>query len=117
MHPFTSPFLFRSPAEVAEILRSSVADTPSHAIDPALFAVLDGKSLFEDSGLIVQIKDGRVESVRVHFDTINAELIRVNMITFDVKETQELVGENGVFRTKPPEQSRKGGSAVRKKLG
>ena len=78
---------------------------------------MDEKSLSEDSGLIVQIKDGRVKSVHVHFDTINAELIRVKMITFDVKETQGLVGKDGVFRTKPPEQSMKGGSAVRKKLG
>jgi len=86
-------------------------------IDSSLFAILDEKSLFEDSGLSVQIKDGRVESVRVHFDTINAELVRVKMITFDIKETQGLVGKDGVFRTKPIDESMKGGSAVRKKLG
>lgn len=115
VHPFTSPFLSKSPAEVAEIL---AANAPSDSmIDSTLFAILDEKSMSQDSGLIVQVKDDRVESVRVHFDTVNAELIRVKMITFDIKETQGLVGKDGVFRTKPPDESRKGGAAVRKKLG
>lgn len=82
-----------------------------------MFAVLDEKSLSEDTGLIVEVKNGEVDSVRVHFDTINAELIRIKMITFDIKETKGLAGEDGVFRTKPPEESRKGGPAPRKKLG
>ncbi|KAH0292585.1 hypothetical protein M436DRAFT_49156 [Aureobasidium namibiae CBS 147.97] len=115
VHPFTSPFLSRSPAEVAEILAARTSS--DSMIESNLFAILDEKSLSEDSGLIVQVKAGRVESVRVHLDTINAELIRVKMITFDVKETQGLVGKDGVFRTKPPDESKKGGSAVRKKLG
>jgi hypothetical protein len=117
LHPSTSPFLVKSLTEIAEILRSMVADE-SNTIDPDLFAVLDGKSVLEDSGLIVQVKDGgAVESVRVHFDTVNAELIRVRMITFDIAETKGLVGADGVFRTQPPQESRKGGCAVRKKLG
>lgn len=115
VHPFTSPFLAASPAEV---LKTIAAETSLDSIiDQTLFAILDEKSLSEDSGLIVQSKDGRMQSVRVHFDTINAELIRVKMITFDIKETQGLVDVDGVFRTKPPEEGRKGGSAVRKKLG
>jgi hypothetical protein len=117
IHPFTSPFRAKSSAEIAEILRSSIAGNASNTIDPTLFAVLDEKSVSEDSGLIVQIKDGVVDCVRVHFDTVNAELIRIQMITFDIEETKGLVGEDGVFRTQPPQQSRKGGWAARKKLG
>jgi hypothetical protein len=118
VHPFTSPFLARSHAEIAEKLRSSIAGNAPNTIDPNLFAVLDERSVSEDSGLIVQVKDGgAVESVRVHFDTVNAELIRVRMITFDIAETKGLVGADGVFRTQPPQESRKGGCAVRKKLG
>lgn len=98
---------------MAEILRSLSPKT----VDPNLFAILDEQSLDDDSGLIVQVKGGEVGCVRVHFDTINAELIRIQIITFDIKETKALVGENGVFRTKPPEESKKGGVAVRKKLG
>jgi hypothetical protein len=117
IHPFTSPFLTKSSAEIAEILRS-IAGNASNTIDPNLFAVLDGKSVLEDSGLIVQVKDGgAVDCVRVHFDTVNVELIRIQMITFDIAETKGLVGEDGVFRTQPPQESRKGGWAVRKMLG
>ena len=40
------------------------------------------------------------------------------MITFDIKETQGLVGEDSVFiRTKPPDESKKGRPAPKKKLG
>lgn len=78
--------------------------------------MLDERSLSEDSGLIVRVRNGEVDSVRVHFDAINAELIRVQMITLNIGETKGLVGEDGVFRTKPPEGSRKGGPAPRKKL-
>ena len=117
IQPFTSPFLTKTPSEIAETLSSLFADTSSNTIDPTLFAILDERSISEDSGLIVQIKDGLVDCVRVHFDTINAELIRIQIITFDVKETKGLVGEDGVFGTKPPEESKKGGFAARKKLG
>jgi hypothetical protein len=115
--PSTSPFRANIPAEIAEILRSSVTKLSSDIVDPSLFAILDERSLDEDSGLIVQVEGGEVDCVRVHFDTINAELIRIQIITFDIKETKGLVGENGVFRTKPLEESKKGGFAVRKKLG
>jgi hypothetical protein len=115
--PFTSPFRANTPAEMAEILRSSVAELSPDTVDPNLFAILDERSLDDDSGLIVQVKGGEVDRVRVHFDTINAELIRIQIITFDIKETTALVGEDGVFRTQPPEESKKGGFAVRKKLG
>jgi hypothetical protein len=117
IHPFTSPFLAKSLAEIAEILRSSIAGNAFNTIDPNLFAVLDENSVSEDSGLIVQVKDGVVDCVRVHFDTVNAELIRIQMITFDIEETKGLVGKDGVFRTKPPQENRKGGWAVRKMLG
>lgn len=115
--PFTSPFRDNTPAEIAEILCSSVAKLSPDTVDPNLFAILDERSLDDDSGLIVQVKGSEVDCVRVHFDTINAELIRIQIITFDIKETKGLVGEDGVFRTKPPEKSKKGGVAARKKLG
>lgn len=102
---------------MANSLHSAIKDASSNAIDPNFFAILDEKSLPDESGLIVQVKNGEVDSVRVHFDTINAELIRIQMIRFDIKETKGLVGEDGVFRTKLPEESRKGGSAPRKMLG
>lgn len=102
---------------VAETLSSTTTDTSSKTIDPNFFAILDQQSRSEDSGLIVQVKGGEVDSVRVHFDTINAELIRVQMITFDIRETKGLAGEGEVFRTKPPDASIKGASAPRKKLG
>lgn len=114
---FQSPFVGKSIEDVARSLSSTTEDAPSTTIDPNLFAILDEKSRSEDFGLIVQVKNGKVDSVRVHLDTINAELIRVQMITFNIGETKGLVGEDGVFRTKPPEESRKGGSAPRKKLG
>lgn len=115
--PFQSPFIGKSIEDVARTLHSTIEDALSNAIDPNFFAVLDEKSLSDESGLIVQVKNGAVDFVRVHFDTINAELIRIQMITFDIKETKGLVREDGVFRTRPPEESRKGGPAPRKKLG
>lgn len=115
--PFQSPFIGKSIEDVANSLHSTINNASFRAVDPDLFAVLDEKSLSEDTGLIVEVKNGEVDSVRVHFDTINAELIRIKMITFDIKETKGLAGEDGVFRTKPPEESRKGGPAPRKKLG
>lgn len=117
IRPFQSPFIGHSIEGVAKTLRSTSKFASSNTIDSSLFAILDEKSLDEDSGLIVQVKGGEVDSVRVHFDTINAELIRVDMITFDIRETKGLVGKDGVFRTKPPEESRKRGPAPRKKLG
>jgi hypothetical protein len=101
--PFQSPFIGKSIKNVVNALHSTAKGTVSDTIDPDLFAILDERSLSEDSGLIVQIKDGEVDSVRVHFDTINSELIRVQIITCDIKETQERVGEDGVFRVKPPQ--------------
>ncbi|KAH0344295.1 hypothetical protein KCU81_g4920, partial [Aureobasidium melanogenum] len=114
--PIQSPLIGKSIEDMANSLHSTIKDTSSNAIDPNLFAVLDEQSLSEDTGLVVQVKDGEVDSVCIHFDTINAELIRIQMITFDIKETKGLAGEDGVFRTKPPAESRKGGPAPRKKL-
>lgn len=115
--PFQSPFIGQSIVDVAKALHSTARNTPFNTVDPNLFAILDERYLSEDSGLIAQVKDGEVDSVRVHFDTINTELIRVYMTTFDMKETKGLVGEDGVFRTKPHEGSRKERPAPRKKLG
>ncbi|KAI5210135.1 hypothetical protein E4T39_00538 [Aureobasidium subglaciale] len=114
---FSSPFLDKSLEEIAEMLQRTIRTSESNMIDLNLFAVLDDQSLSLDSGLIVQVKDGVADSVRVHFDTINAELMRVSIITHDIKETRWLLGDDGVFRTKPPEESQKGGPAPRKKLG
>ncbi|KAI4728289.1 hypothetical protein E4T49_03895 [Aureobasidium sp. EXF-10728] len=110
---FTSPFVNKPLDDVAKLVQSVSATDFTH---PTLFAVLDEKSLDEDSGLIVQFKDDVVNCVRVHFDTINTELIRINVITGDIAETKAMIGEDEVFRTKS-EQSMKGGPAARKKLG
>ncbi|KEQ89819.1 hypothetical protein M438DRAFT_309568 [Aureobasidium pullulans EXF-150] len=117
VQPFSSPFLGQSAEDTAKLLQSHINKLPTSNLHPTLLVILDEESIFSDSGLIVQIKNSVVHSVRVHFDTINAELIRIMMITFDIKETQGLVGENGVFRTKPPDESKKGRPAPRKKLG
>lgn len=117
VQPFSSSFLGQSAEDTAKLLQSHINKLPTSNLHPTLLVILDEESTSSDSGLIVQIKDGCVYSVRVHFDTINAELIRIMMITFDIKETQGLVGEDGVFRTKPLDESKKGRPAPRKKLG
>ncbi|THW85774.1 hypothetical protein D6D15_07838 [Aureobasidium pullulans] len=114
---FSSPFLGQSAEDTAKLLQSRINKLPTSNLHPTLLVILDEESTSSDSGLIVQVKDGVVHSVRVHCDTINAELIRIMMITFGIKETQGLVGEDGVFRTKPPDESKKGRPAPRKKLG
>lgn len=117
VQPFSSPFLGQSAEDTAKLLQSLINKLPTSNLHPTLLVILDEESTSSDSGLIVQIKNSAVNSVRVHFDTINAELIRIMTITFDIKETQGLVGEDGVFRTKPPDESKKGRPAPRKKLG
>ncbi|KAI5257365.1 hypothetical protein E4T42_01102 [Aureobasidium subglaciale] len=114
---FSSPFLDTSLEEAADMLQQIVRTSKFDIVESNLFAVLDDQSLSLDSGLIVQVKDGVVDFVRVHFDTINAELMRIWIITQNIKETKWLVGDDGVFRTKPPEESQKGRPAPRKKLG
>ncbi|KAI5248844.1 hypothetical protein E4T43_00950 [Aureobasidium subglaciale] len=117
VNSFSSPFLGKSLEQTVEILQQTIGTSKSNIVDLNLFAVLDDRSLSSDSGLVVQVKDGVVDSVRVHFDTINAELMRISIITQNIKETKWLVGDDGVFRTKPPEESKKGRPAPRKKLG
>ncbi|CAC9885052.1 unnamed protein product, partial [Aureobasidium pullulans] len=117
VQPFSSPFLGQSAEDTAKLLQSHINKLPTSNLHPTLLAILDEESISSDSGLIVQVKNSVVHSVRVHFDTINAEFIRIMMITLDIKETQGLVGEDGVFRTKPPDESKKGRPAPRKKLG
>ncbi|KAI5204687.1 hypothetical protein AUEXF2481DRAFT_85237 [Aureobasidium subglaciale EXF-2481] len=114
---FSSPFLDKSLEEAADMLQEIIRTSKFDIVESNLFAVLDDQSLSLDSGLIVQVKDGVVDFVRVHFDTINAELMRIWIVTRDIKETKWLVGDDGVFRTKPPEESQKGRPAPRKKLG
>jgi len=68
---YKSSFLGMSIEETANVFQTITADL--EAIDSRWFVILDEKSCTEDTGLIVQVKDGVVDSVRVHFDTINAE--------------------------------------------
>ncbi|THZ98127.1 hypothetical protein D6C82_05999 [Aureobasidium pullulans] len=117
VQPFSCPFLGQSAEDTAKLLQLRINEFPTSNFHPTLLVILDEESTSSDSGLIVQIKNSAVNSVRVHFDTINAELIRIMMITFDIKETQGLVGKDGVFRTKSPDESTKGRPAPRKKLG
>lgn len=112
-----SPFVGLSTHKTAAILSRGLRQVPKGVIDADLFAILDEESLSSESGLIVQVKDGFVDSVRVHFDTINAELIRTSIITFNIEETKRLVGHDGVYRTMPSSESQKGKSAPPKKLG
>lgn len=114
---FQSAFLGKFIENTADVLNQVLKEVPRGIINPTLFAILDEQSLASESGLIVQVKDGSVDSVRVHFDTINAELIRISMITFDIKETKELVGHDGVFRAVPADGNNQGRSALQKKIG
>ena len=81
VQPFSSPFLGQSAEDTAKLLQLRINEFPTSNLHPTLLAILDEESTSSDSGLIVQIRDGVVHSVRVHFDTINAELIRIMMIT------------------------------------
>ncbi|CAD0107441.1 unnamed protein product, partial [Aureobasidium uvarum] len=110
---FTSPFIGTSSGDAAKMLQSVAAP---NIVDSNLFAVLDERSLYDDSGLIVRVKDGVVDHVRVHFDTINTELIHIQVMTGDIAETNFMAGEGGVFRVRS-DGSKKGGPAPRKKLG
>ena len=58
------------------------------------------------------------ETVRARFDTINAELIRVSIITFDIAGTRALAqhAPNGVYSMVSKELRAKGNPALRKKL-
>jgi len=109
-----SSFLGKSIEETADAFQTITANL--EAIDSRWFVILDQGSCAEDTGLIVQVKDGVVDSVRVHFDTINAELIRIEIITYDIQETKAAVRRDGVFRTTLPENRIHGKPAPRKQL-
>lgn len=98
----SSDFIEKSLKDIALELQPKIHHLGPHNSLSTLFVVLDERSLSEENGLIVQLKDdGELDSARVHFDTINAELMRVDIITDDVAETRELAEKapDGVLRT------------------
>lgn len=104
---------------IARNLQTAANLLPPHTLDSHLFAVLDERSKTHDDGLIVFAKDDKVDSVRVHFDTINSELIRINIITASLDHSKVLAREqpDGILRTRPQEPRQHGRPAPRKKLG
>ena len=119
--PTNIPVVKDSLERIAQSLKAATdqGSRPA-AIDSRLFVVLDERSIVQDDGLIVNAKDdGSVDSIRVHFDTINAELIRVNIMTFTLDDSKLLAREqaDGVLRLKPQKESERGGPAPRKRLG
>ncbi|KAK3700525.1 hypothetical protein LTR37_015926 [Vermiconidia calcicola] len=110
-------FIGKPLKEIALELRREAAQIPSHTLS-TVFAVLDERSRTEDNALIVEFEEGELDTARVHFDTVNAELIRIGVITGNVGETR-MLAENepdGVLRTKALELHEQGGPAPRKKL-
>ncbi|KAI6814616.1 hypothetical protein KC340_g16011 [Hortaea werneckii] len=98
----SSDFIEKSLKDIALELQPEIHHLGPHNSLSTLLVVLDERSLSEENGLIVQLKDdGELDSARVHFDTINAELIRIDVITDDVAETRELAEKapGGVLRT------------------
>lgn len=104
---------------IAQEVTKAANGLPDFILGSQLFAVLDERSAEQDDGLIVQVRNDGVETVRVHFDTIAAEITRISMVTFDIGETVALARDapDGVFRTEPPKPHQRGGPAPRKKLG
>ena len=64
----------------------------------------------------MQVKNGIADSVRVHFDTINAELMRLDIQTFDIRDTKSRAGEDGVTQMQEDKNKARGGPAPRKQL-
>ncbi|RMY80475.1 hypothetical protein D0864_08653 [Hortaea werneckii] len=107
----TQPPISRLPRSTGlslEVIAQEIAKTanelPGFVLSSQLFAVLDERSAREDNGLIVQVRNDGIETVRVHFDTIAAEITRISMITFDIGETIDFArnAPDGVFRTETP---------------
>ncbi|RMZ07404.1 hypothetical protein D0860_05147 [Hortaea werneckii] len=114
-----SPRSMKLPLEaIAQEINKKANDLPEFTLSSQLFAVLDERSAREDNGLIVQIRNDGAETVRVHFDTIAAEITRISMVTFDISETIDLAknAPDGVYRTETPQPHQRGGPAPRKKL-
>lgn len=97
---------------IGEHLHKYIQD--EHDISTTFFAVLDECSISEDTALLAQYKDGKVDTVRCHFDTVNMELIRMDVITMNIAETQDLAKsmESGVFRSVPPVQNEQNTTAA-----
>ncbi|RMZ00954.1 hypothetical protein D0862_06552 [Hortaea werneckii] len=105
----SSDFIEKSLKDIALELQPEIHHLGPHNSLSTLFVVLDGRSLSEEDGLIVQLKDdGELDFARVHFDTINAELMRIDVITDDVAETRELAEKapGGVLRTEGQEKEK-----------
>lgn len=105
--------------DIAQEVMRTASTLPRFTLSSQQFVVPDQRSLRDDSGLLVQAKGDDVQTGRVHFDTIAAELTRISMITFDIGETVDLAKNafDGVFGTEPPELHQQGKPAPRKKLG
>ena len=113
------PGVIASLEQIAQSLKAATQRCLQPTLDSHLFAVLDHRSIAQDDGLVVYAKDDTVDSVRVHFDTVNSELIRIHMITGNLEHSKILAREqpDGVLRSKPRKQSERGGPAPRKRLG
>lgn len=104
---------------IAKELRAAADQLPRHTLDSHLVAVLDKRSATSDDGLIVIAEGDKVYCVRVHFDTINSELIRINVITASLDHSKILAREqpDSVLRSRPQEPRQHGRPVPRKKLG
>ncbi|OGM49588.1 hypothetical protein ABOM_001775 [Aspergillus bombycis] len=114
-----SPFRGWGLDDMIRFLREYATGT---AVDASVFLVADGRTVEDESLLLVQsLRDGDpVESVRLAAEHVNTKAVAVAVAATDVRELRSLVDEDGVFRGGhgggDSSLPRKGGTAPRKQL-
>ncbi|GAB7362264.1 hypothetical protein MBLNU230_g2284t1 [Neophaeotheca triangularis] len=118
--PRQNEFVNRPIKDIALEFQSHADHLETTTLSPILFVVLDERSRIEDDALVVELKDGEIETARVHFANVNAEIVRIAVILGGVHEVRRVAEESkgGVFQHGLDSGQRvKGGTAPRKKLG
>lgn len=106
LQPFTSPFLGQSIEDISRQLNGAT-----------YFAILDERSAQDETVILGEHRDGKVETVRVTFYSAQSLLTSFYIGTLGFSEIQHIAAkEGGVYKQEKPEGRRKGGSAPRKML-
>ncbi|KAI0108117.1 hypothetical protein F4814DRAFT_441678 [Daldinia grandis] len=104
--PFISPFLGLSVEDISRQLNGAT-----------YFAILDERSPEDETVILGEHRDGKVETVRVTFYSAQSLLTSLYIGTLGFFEIQHIAAkEGGVYKQEKHEGKKKGGSAPRKIL-
>ncbi|KAI0844669.1 hypothetical protein F5Y00DRAFT_188735 [Daldinia vernicosa] len=106
LQPFASPFLGQSIEDISRQLNGAT-----------YFAILDEQSTPDETVILGEHRDGKVETVRVTFYSAQSLLTSFYIGTLGFFEIQyNAAREGGVYKQEKPEARRRGGPAPRKLL-